>query len=408
MRRNIRFNKFNRPTMILTIILFLSLFIIYCFSYSCFAQGEDIAIYVTNIEDQAISQIAEGETFKISVYDPDLETNQFLVNVEIEFNNTLYSITNETENSEITIEEAPQVDKDRTYIIKASKGSLTNETKITVKNTTASENKANLIIIPQDRIVDATQDFYVTITDDTSEKNPISGVTVYIENDYDQEDTTDSDGIAYLCAPKDKEQIKIYAVKEGYQTNSIKLRVNIPESLFNQIIESKYFVFSLAILILLSAVIFVHFRQKKSIYKRTNEITKERKMEKYGLNDSSNKNLENINHMKKSSSLDDVVRTNSKPESKIEEIRISKPRKEKEIVAIKTEEDKAEKVISEKKNKMHSYEWFEGKDDIKYEVDKLTGEVDEEGLDKWFEGVDDLKEKIKEKVKKDKKKDKKE
>ena len=42
---------------------------------------------------------------------------------------------------------------------------------------------------------------------------------------------------------------------------------------------------------------------------------------------------------------------------------------------------------------------------MRYEIDKLTGEVDEEGLDKWFEGVSDLKVKIDEKIKKkDKKK----
>ena len=52
------------------------------------------------------------------------------------------------------------------------------------------------------------------------------------------------------------------------------------------------------------------------------------------------------------------------------------------------------------------YDWFEGDDDARYQIQKATGEVDETGKDKWFEGVGDLKEKIDERVKKkDKKKD---
>ena len=90
---------------------------------------------------------------------------------------------------------------------------------------------------------------------------------------------------------------------------------------------------------------------------------------------------------------------------KVEEIRISRPRKEKEVVDVETEDDETEKVINKKKLQQRDYDWFEGSDDVQYEIDKLTGEVDEEGLDKWYEGVDGLKEKIDEKVKKkDKKK----
>ena len=42
---------------------------------------------------------------------------------------------------------------------------------------------------------------------------------------------------------------------------------------------------------------------------------------------------------------------------------------------------------------------------MRYEIDKLTGEIDEEGVDKWFEGVDDIKKKIDEKMKKKKQKE---
>jgi hypothetical protein len=91
---------------------------------------------------------------------------------------------------------------------------------------------------------------------------------------------------------------------------------------------------------------------------------------------------------------------------KVEEIRISRPRKEKEIVPINAEEEKVDEAIPRKVRRRHEYDWFEGTDDIRYEIDKITGKIDEEGADKWFEGIDDIRAKIDEKVKKkDKKKD---
>ena len=105
------------------------------------------------------------------------------------------------------------------------------------------------------------------------------------------------------------------------------------------------------------------------------------------------------------SSLKDAVRIQSQQEAKVEEIRISKPRKEKEVVPVESQEDETEKVINRKKTQKRDYDWFEGTDDIRYEIDKLTGEIDEEGVDKWYEGAGTLKEKIDEKMKKkDKKK----
>jgi len=45
-------------------------------------------------------------------------------------------------------------------------------------------------------------------------------------------------------------------------------------------------------------------------------------------------------------------------------------------------------------------EKFEGIDEMRYKIDKLTGEVDEEGKDNLFYGEDDLKKRIDEKIKK--------
>ena len=102
----------------------------------------------------------------------------------------------------------------------------------------------------------------------------------------------------------------------------------------------------------------------------------------------------------------EVVRIQPNKESKVEEIRITRPYKDKEVVPVVSKENETEKIIKKKEMQKRDYDWFEGTDDIRYEIDKLTGKIDEEGLDKWFEGVDHHKDKIKEKVKKkDKKKE---
>jgi hypothetical protein len=106
-------------------------------------------------------------------------------------------------------------------------------------------------------------------------------------------------------------------------------------------------------------------------------------------------------------SIKGTVRVKSDQDSKVEEIRISRSRKQKEIVPVKEKQDETEKIINRKKMQRHNYDWFEGKDNVRYEIDKITGEVDEHGVDKWYEGIEGLREKIDEKVKnKDKKKNK--
>jgi hypothetical protein len=96
----------------------------------------------------------------------------------------------------------------------------------------------------------------------------------------------------------------------------------------------------------------------------------------------------------------DNVRVQQNEDSRVEEIRISRPKKEKDIVPVKTVEDEIDKVIHKKKNRKQKHDWFIGHDELRYEIDKLTGEIDEKGLDKWYDGLDDVKEKINEKVKK--------
>ena len=87
-----------------------------------------------------------------------------------------------------------------------------------------------------------------------------------------------------------------------------------------------------------------------------------------------------------------------KDEPRVEEIRIHTSGKKKETACLSTEcEEQPRKAISPKSR---DSEWFKGTDDIKYKIDKITGEIDENGADKWFEGVDNIKSKIDEKVSK--------
>jgi hypothetical protein len=379
------------------ILFLLVLSILSCFFTikDCYAQGEEILIYTTDTDDNYITEIIEGESFKISVYDPDLEVDMFLVNVTIDFNDKLYNITESTPNKEITIL-APEVNFDKEFTIRAYKDQLYSETTITVLN------KPELVITPQELIVDADTDFYVIVTEETSQGDPVYGATVYISSIHDQEDSTNENGIVYLHSPENREQIRIIAQKEGYETSYVDIRINQPRTIIQDLLKNEYFLFTLAFVILISVVIYVHLRQKKSIYVRTKEITEEKLKEK----DEGKNNTDDFSTKKEyfpsKSSYMEAVRAKSNNSPKVEEIRISRERKEKEIVPIKAEEDKTEKVLS-KRARRQNKDWFKGKDDIRYEIDKITGEIDEEGKDKWFEGVDSIREKIDKKVKKDKK-----
>ena len=90
------------------------------------------------------------------------------------------------------------------------------------------------------------------------------------------------------------------------------------------------------------------------------------------------------------------IHDNSNTGSKIEEIRINRYRKNKEIVSLDPDINNNSNT---KKNGVSDLKWFKGRDDIRYKIDKKTGEIDEKGKDKWFEGTDDIRKKIDEKIK---------
>jgi hypothetical protein len=388
---------------ILLIVLLISNILI--ISPTVSAEENQLAILIANLDAEEINSITESEQFKIFVYDPEPAGDiQFLINVNISFNNQQYEID---DTGELTLQ-APEVDENTIYTIMASKnGYSTNESNITIIN--IEEDAVKLKIIPDKRVVESGEHFSLIVTDEND--NKISGAEVAIQGYGGSSDVvyTDDDGVAFLVAPEDRTRIVIIAQKEGYTGDKVNLSVN-PKSdlmvLLEEILTSPYFLIFVAFIVLLLVIVHVNLRQRKSIYNRAREITEKKAIDKFSPKENTPSEDKEISSYQTVS--DEAVRVQPNQDAKVEEIRISRPRKEKEVVSVDSEEDDAEKVINKKQRQRRDYDWFEGTDDMRYEIDKLTGEIDEEGLDKWFEGIGGLKEKIDDRVKKKDKKKKKE
>ena len=258
--------------------------------------------------------------------------------------------------------------------------------------------QSSLYIEPNNLIVDAGDSFYVTVYENNENGAKIEGATVYIAN-YGSNDTTDAYGNAFFTAPGDIKkitEIRVYATKQGYMTSSVLIKINPADSIWDSIIKNKYFLIFVSLIILIFAILFVHFKQKKYVNTRSKELSNEKLVEKwttYENHDDCSKKM-NIQHYS-----NNAVRTRQTNDTKVEEIRITRPIKDKHIVPIKTDGDETEKLINSKKNKCLDTDWFQGTEDIRYEIDKITGKVDEEGIDQWYEGIDNLREKIDERLK---------
>jgi hypothetical protein len=347
-----------------------------------------------NLEIVVLEAIEEEEMFSVSVMDPEIiEDSPWLINVVIEFNGIFFQIN---ESAEVQIQ-APQVNEDTNFIIKASKeGYITANKTILVQNIEIK----NLIISHDDFVVDAGERFSVTITENDKNGAPVNGVRIAIQS-FGESALTDDNGRAWLTAPEDWEKITIIATKDGYVSGQILMEVNIPPTILDLIIRNRYFTILLGSIILICAILFVNIRQRLSIDNRAKEISKEKIDDKFNkdiIHDKTEKRPESYYYEK------DTLRIQPKNDSKVEEIRITRPSKGKEVVPVESEEDKTEKLIKKKELKKRDYDWFEGTEDIRYEIDKLTGKVDEDGIDKWFEGVGHHKEKINKKMKKKDKK----
>jgi len=377
------------------ILIFIALFI---FLNTNIAISEKLDISITDLSGKEINEIHEKQHFKVSVLDSDQPGTPYVLNVTIIFNELPYVIVDES--AEVTLQ-APQVDSDRIYQIYAVKEGYesSNKTILVLNNITK-----NLVIITED-VVDAGRVFSVYVKNENGD--PVPNVLVGIENNWEERDETDSDGRAWLTAPDDQEEITILAQKDKYTQVKHKIRVNIEEHWLTTFLNSPTFPIIIALFILIIVIIYVNQRQKKSIFEKTSKFNEKKLIKRKNIDENiitTSENKEEIINYR--SGPKDLVRAQTKSDSKIEEIRITRPKKEKEIVPVKTKENDTEKIISKNIIKKQKYDWFEGTDDIRYEIDKLTGKIDEKGKDKWFEGIDNIREKIDEKVKNlDKKKE---
>jgi hypothetical protein len=371
----------------------ICLLILIIFSNISVAQGNQLDILITNFYGDDINAIKENEFFKISVLDFEQVGSPYLIDVNIEFNDILFLIG---ESAELILQ-APEVTNDFSFIISAFKEGYnsTNKT-IIILNNESNDETLGLLVIPDDFTIKAGERFSVIVIDENG--GIVSGVEVAIQS-FGEKEITNSNGRAWLIAPEDKEIITIIAQKEGYNKGNVKIGVNLKIPWWQDFFGNPYFPLFVGAIILIFAIIFVNIKQKKSIFNRAGEISKEKKLE-----EDKSKLKKEIPGSNSIFSTMDNIRVKPNHDSKVEEIRITRPRKEKEVIPVSSEKNETEKLINKKKIQKKDYDWFKGTDDIRYEIDKITGEIDEDGIDKWYEGVDDIREKIDEKMKKRKEK----
>lgn len=389
MRRKIHSNIKDRFNTISFILIFQFLLITIITS-TIVSSSEEKQLLI-----DVLGEVPEEEDFLVSVY--TLEEG-YLTGVEIEFDNEIYSITMEIENGEISIP-APQVIKDSYFTITATKnGYLTGNKVITIQNILSK-----LIINLDEFTVNTNEWFSLKVTDEKGKS--LSGVTVGIQSVIGDEfeDTTNDDGRARLLAPKDKDKIIVKAQKIGYTDASTELWINAEPGLLETIQKNPVTPILIAVVLLILAIVLVNYRQKRLVKYRAKEISKKQTIQRYSPYGAVVSQPISRSNTNPGSTTNDTIIIKREP--KIEEIRISRPRKDKTIVEVEDiKEDGEEKAQHNSKNR-YEYDWFKGTDNVRYEIDRITGNIDEDGIDKWIECTDDLRVKINEKIKKkDKKK----
>lgn len=267
---------------------------------------------------------------------------------------------------------------------------------ILFSNSMFAQEEQELIVVSEDSIVEANKKFSVVVKDEN--QNPIEEATVYIQNVYGDSGTTNKDGRAWLDAPGDRNEITVIAQKEGYIDGYTTVMVDVPLS-FWELIQNPNALVVIAFILLVFAIVFVNLRRRRSKYRRADEISEDQVSNKYNPHGTV-LSKPSTEIAKTSGAMGESLNLKVKREPKVEEIRISRPRRDKDVVSVEGEDVESKKSIDHKIYRKRDYDWFEGKDDIRYEIDKITGEIDEEGKDKWFEGIDDIRAKIDEKIKK--------
>ena len=249
--------------------------------------------------------------------------------------------------------------------------------------------KGELSLTTDRGTVKEKESFSVTICDQNS--NKIEGCVVYLEGFESESANTGLNGIAYLSAPdvEDNTELNICVFKGGYLSTTTTIRVE-SESL--SIIDDGFYPIIASLLVVIFSILFVRVRKgftkrknksKLPTFKTTDEIKIERR-----FNVASDFKPRPHNSTKKINETPPSV--NRGPW--VEEIRIRQPDKQRETKLV--EEKKEEQQI----NKKRECEWFKGKEYMKYKIDELTGEIDDQKDGKWFEGIDLIKSKVDKKL----------
>lgn len=282
--------------------------------------------------------------------------------------------------------------------------------------------------INTDRVtVQEDESFSVIITNEGGENMPDCLIYLDSVSSNSCSAVTNENGIAYLPAPavqKDT-QLNIIAVKDGYAGTTAQIRIEDTQAAFigdvsTEVQDILPVIF--AVISVIAAIIIVTFRNQHDnhrpevkIHQHQNETPRIRNQQNqtpsiHKTNTIPAKppippNIPAIsNNTQSRETTGKGHSTTNKTENRsphIEEIRIHVKNREKKTKNISTE-DKIDRLIP--RHKEDRYEWFTGKDDIRYKIDSLTGEIDEQRADKWFEGIDEIRCKVDEKLKKNNRK----
>ena len=343
-------------------------------------QSDQLIIEITNDSYEPIDEIYEQESFIVSAYVIE-ESGQpiYQTDVNIQFDGSNYQIPSGLENPEVIID-VPEVSADTSYYIQASKiGYNSNSTILTVLN------KIQLVIVPDSYTVEASKQFSVLVTD--NEGRQISGVTVAVESFTGQGSigTTNENGRVWLVPPENRNEINIIAQKQGYKDAiPITLGVNKNPGFIDSLIQNQYFPVLMAFFLLGAAILYVNFRQRRS-----NPLFQHR----------DSKKTNNVNTRKSKMDVKSGF-GNINPGPKVEEIRITRNKDDKNIVSFGQQQKIPEKQLTKRqKIRKHQDEWFEGTNDMRYEIDRITKQIDDRGKDNWFHGTDNIRKKIDMKIK---------
>jgi hypothetical protein len=363
------------------------------FSPTAFSQDEPvllIEVYDSNNWNESSGAIVfEGKSYDITV---STENESVILGVNITvFGNT--SLTNLSEPF-VTVE-IPSFEQSDPFVINATKEGYR---KGTIQLTIL---KGELTIKTDQVVVEENTEFQVTVTD--QDNNPVDDAIVSVTEDASPIHTNQL-GKALVQAPEIDvlTTTTIQVIKSGYLPGSTTIRIeNVEGSIFN-LTESKFLQILpvlLAILVVIISILYVFLRQRRAPTKMPYNSQGKTPDEPRHYHKEKQQRFKTETAKYPETEKRNISR--SKPESRVEEIRIPVQSRKKETTIL-TEEKEAEQ-IPEDENK-HPDEWFKGQDYMRYKIDELTGKIDQNTDGKWFEGEQDTKDKVDEALKKNLKK----